>query len=81
MHYIHDTIRAHVESFGMVYDEAEAETFDRVAYASGLTQEQFQVCMTEHAWRVKHLFTPTNYNYWTRVKLALYFLNPFMQGE
>ena len=58
----------------------EFEEFPRLAEKYKLSQEQVDFIMQQHAWRVKCLFNPKSYSYFTRIMLALYFLNPFVKG-
>lgn len=47
---------------------------DAKAKELGLTQDQVNKLMRLHLWQVKTLFTPKNYKFLQRIKIALYFL-------
>tara|TARA_R110000851_G_scaffold5398_2_gene22373 strand:- start:1528 stop:1773 length:246 start_codon:yes stop_codon:yes gene_type:complete len=68
------------ESLDLQFSEADFEQFAACAMSYDFTQDQLDFAMMQHAWRVKHLFTPAAYSVMSRFKLAAYFLNPFSKG-
>ena len=54
-----------------------AERADFLASEAGITQDQFDLMIREYAWRVKCMFTPSQYSWLARIGLAIHFLNPF----
>ena len=81
LHYDHNPSKRYCESIGMAWDHNFAERFDLMAERMGLTQGQFDELVREHAWRIKHLFTPATYPWSVRFRFAIYFLNPFSKQE
>lgn len=47
---------------------------DAEAHELVFTQEQVDAAMRHHLWQVKWLFTPQNFGYWDRIKIAFWFL-------
>ena len=47
---------------------------DAEAAGLGFSQYQVEAAMRHHLHQVRWLFTPQNYGFWGRIKLALYFL-------
>lgn len=47
---------------------------DQKAKSMGLTQNQVNDLMRLHMWQVRILFTPKNYKFMQRLKIALYFV-------
>lgn len=80
MNYDHSKGKAFVAAIDMHWDEAFASRVDRVAHENGITQEQFDVMVREYAWQVKVMFTPKQYDWRSRILIALHFLNPFSKG-
>lgn len=72
-------MRDYTKQLGGVFMESWVPDADAEFHAAGLTQEQAEAMYRSYAWRVKHLFTPSNWPYLARVKLALYFL--FCSGK
>ena len=68
------------EQIGLAFSQEDFDQFAPLAKEQNLTQEHVDFVMQQHAWRVKCLFNPKSYNYFNRVKVALYFLNPFVRG-
>lgn len=75
MHYDYSAAKNYCEQIGLVWlgDQFVSDA-DESAYKSGFTQEQVDVAMVHHLWQVRFLFTPQNYTYLSRIKLAFYFL-------
>jgi hypothetical protein len=75
MHYDYSASKEFCKEIGLIWlgDNFVSEA-DNDAYALGFTQEQVDVAMRHHLWQVNFLFTPKNYSYFSRIKLALYFL-------
>lgn len=80
MNYDHSNGKAYVAHIGMQWDDNFAARVDKVAHDNGITQEQFDVMVREYAWQVKVMFTPKQYDWRSRVLIALHFLNPFSRG-
>jgi hypothetical protein len=77
MTYDYETARIYCRKLEMKFMEEWVPAIDKTFTSMGLTQSQVDALMWEYCWRTKHLFTPTNYSYWSRIKIALYFLFSF----
>jgi hypothetical protein len=78
MNYDHNHAKDHVAKLkGMVWDEAFAEQADEVLHKYGVPQRGWDVIIPMYANRIHQMFTPTNFSYWQRTKIACHFLNPF----
>lgn len=69
--------RSYCSSVGLDWfgdDYAGLVDADQKAKSLGLTQDQVNGAMRLHLWQVKTLFTPKNYKFIQRIKIALYFL-------
>jgi hypothetical protein len=67
-------MREYTKQIGAVFMEDWVPATDREFHVVGLTQVQAEAMYQSYAWRVRHLFNPSNWSYWARVKIALYFL-------
>ena len=68
------------EQIGLVFSEDDFKEFCRLAKKHQFTQKQVDFAMMQHAWRISIMFNPKSHSYITRIKFALYFLNPFAKG-
>jgi hypothetical protein len=71
---------AYCKQIGLHFSDIEFIEFSSRAWLHNLNQEQLDFAMIEHMHRVKYLFTPKNYSYINRIKLAIHFINPFSKG-
>lgn len=70
-------IRAECMALGMPVDEEGLSLAQAEAAKEGLTQRQFDAALIMHARRLKFLFSPSSYDWKTRLALAWHFLvNP-----
>lgn len=65
------------EQLGLSFSQEDFDAFVEASKGQKLTQKNVNFIMRQHAWRVKCLFNPKGYRYIDRIKLALFFLNPF----
>lgn len=74
-HYNYTTSKEFCTSIGLVWlgDDFIASA-DQAAFEANFTQAQVDMAMRHHLWQVKFLFAPQSYNYWGRIKIALWFL-------
>lgn len=75
LHYDYTKSKLYLQQLGLVWfgDDYIAQ-FDAQAVGLGFTQEQVDAAMLAAIQHVKFLFTPKNFTYWARVKIALLFL-------
>ena len=67
--------KLYVEQLGLVWFGDDYITqFDVEAEELAFTQEQVDAAMRGAIKHVKFIFTPTNFSYWTRIKIAFFFL-------
>lgn len=69
--------REYCKMLGMELSEEDFSQFEKEAKARNFTQKNVDFVMQQHAWRVRCLFNPKSYSYLNRIKIALFFLNPF----
>ncbi len=72
--YHYGASREYAEQLGMSWMEEWVPAIDKLFAEMGLSQDEVDLLMREYMWRIKHLFTTSNYTFWQRVKIALYFL-------
>ena len=77
LHYDHQPGKDFCGRYAMKWDTSFAERMDKIAHKQGLTQEQWDVMVREHAWRLKTLFNPANYTLRERLRMASYFVFSF----
>jgi len=78
--YDHKPSEAYCKQIGIKFSYEDFKEFAGRSINYEFTQEQVDFSMREHAFRIKFFFTPKNYSYLNRIKLALHFLNPFSKG-
>lgn len=81
LNYDHDDGKRYCEHIGLKWDFEFAQRVDTIAHEQGITQEQFDTMVREHAWRIKVLFSPRAYSIYQRVVIALHFLNPLAKKD
>lgn len=72
--YNYDRAKNYSNSLNLVWMEDWIEPADKEFEMLELTQEQVDGLMWMWCWRVKHLATAKNYSYWSRLKIAFYFI-------
>ena len=77
MSYDHSVLERFCKDHDLVLAEADLKEFDKTAEKIELTQKQYDEVTTEYAWRIKYYFNPKTYTFWSRVKIAFYFLTGF----
>ncbi len=81
LNYNHGPGKRYCDSINMLWDAEFAARADALVYDEGLTQDQWDLLIREHAWRIKWLFSPRNYSWRDRLAIALFFLNPFAKKD
>ncbi len=74
MFYNHQKAKAFCEYQGLHYCETMAGVADAMLYKTGLSQDSFDAAMQLHISEVARLFSPKNYTFRQRVRIALFFL-------
>lgn len=75
LYYDYIASKAYCESIGLQWlGDDFVRSADAEAHEYLFTQEQVDVAMRHHLWQVLWLFTPSNYNWFSRVLLVFYFL-------
>lgn len=72
--YDYQPSRDYAEQVELVFMEEWVPEIDRTFDEMGLSQDEVNQLMREYIWRIKHLFTPSNYTFKQRVLIALFFL-------
>ncbi len=74
LNYDYTQSQAFCKQIGLVWIPSLLPDADSDAKKNDFTQIQVDVAMRHHLWQIKWLFTPANYNYRTRILIALHFL-------
>ncbi|RAU21087.1 hypothetical protein CU669_15130 [Paramagnetospirillum kuznetsovii] len=72
--YDYTAAKAYSDQLGLTWADAWLPAIDKTFADNGLTQAQVDVALREWSWRIKWIFTPSNYSKWQRIKLAAHFL-------
>ncbi len=75
LHYDYTKSKAYAEQLGLIwFGDDYIAVFDTQAQFLGFTQDQMDGAVKSALSHVKFLFTPKNFTYWTRIKIAFFFL-------
>lgn len=75
LNFNYDSSRAYCQQIGLVWlGDSFLIAADADAKLLNMTQEQVDCAMRHHLWNVRYLFTPSNYSFIQRLKIAFYFL-------
>lgn len=77
LHYDYTASKAYAKQIGLTWlgdDFLGLINMDSNAFKLDCTQEQVDNGMRHHMWQVKWLFTPSNYCWYKRLGIAVYFL-------
>lgn len=72
--YSYDDAKRHAQEKGFQWSDAIEEQVDHEFGRMGLTQSMVDRLIVLHVHYMLHAFTPSQYGFWDRVRMAAYFL-------
>lgn len=73
-HYSYAAAKSHAKDKGLEWSDAIEAQVDVEFHALGLTQFQVDRLVVLHIHYLLHAFTPSQYHFWARVRMAIFWL-------